>query len=1006
MKVKNVSKENFVIYGEVNNTPIKIKSFEKYQNFVDSNTNDINNVEENLFVTIFLSQKFTISDGSNNLTISFGTFERKNSFTKRYSVNDSIDFFPEKTNKFMFSNTEKTFTKIFEILSDILPKIEGNIEFKLIELQKDNWIDELKVLKEKLQNVTKLKGNILFVENSIFNNSEIIFNSENQIIISNSEFTNSVLNIKNINKISNTKILNSVLTSNFENFSQQKLISESSITNSKLENIVNISNSQILESEIRNINSITNSTLENSKLINVDSNEKNFKIDNSKINSLTYILSKVQVLGVDPGAFFVRSSNIDNLKIFGLQNLQMINSDVSTSKISSEKSKENIKSFILNDSNVSKSNLDFEYKNIQINKSEISNSNIKDFSEILNTKIFDSKIEVNEDFKDKIIKLSNSELQKTTLTNSNFNASTSINSEISNITQIDNSKIVQTKMISKNDIKTTILKLNSNNSNVYFSKDSTFNNLTLKDSEAKNITKILASDINISTIIGNIDEDTVITSAKINNSICEEVLITNCEINYSKVNNVNLSNSTISDCEKISNVKGDKNKFLESIIDNLDVNDSVINHTNLENSVLKKCIINESNIFDSKLERSTFFLSKIIESEFINSATSNCASVEKVKGENILLFDVKHIKNVVGTIIEVFGINLFENVVAKNAKIYFYNYILETKIENSIIKCEFNNLTKNNNFIESSIIKNSIVFETSGRKSTFENLNINNSLIENININDSLIKNTNIKSNEISEINNSEISDVFNWVIDQKLILNEVLIKKIINSIKIKGSILIEKTIINSENVILYNEFDDYIKIKNSIISEDSSIQNNSFINNALIKGNAVIFENCQIDGEISPLEIKTDENKKIFKFSIVDYQKILGPIKKLENEKDVTKQPQPIRTSYFNPQPIFSRRSVKTSEFFIGQKTKRIFNSLNNNDSLLSISGYTKIYEKAKISGSPKISGFVNIYGEAEIVDSPIIYGKINIFDDARISGKAELIKEEVINKYEERYE
>ena len=246
-------------------------------------------------------------------------------------------------------------------------------------------------------------------------------------------------------------------------------------------------------------------------------------------------------------------------------------------------------------------------------------------------------------------------------------------------------------------------------------------------------------------------------------------------------------------------------------------------------------------------------------------------------------------------------------------------------------------------------------------KSHINNLLLNNSKIINSKIIFNNKEKLKIKSSYIRNVKNLVIdNNVKNIIKDRKNKDDDFLISLIKNGVilnlnnnqKIEGRIEIINSLIKSNNIILFNNRYEEIKIKNSILLEDCSVQGNVEIENILLKGNAALFGNAKIKGAF-----------------------------------------------FFKDLNILDDRLIKS--FW---ELNDLYDQNSNN--ILLISGFTKIFDKTLINGTAKISGNINIYGESEIQDSPKIYGKINVLDDARVSGNIELFNEEIINKYDERFE
>ncbi len=347
----------------------------------------------------------------------------------------------------------------------------------------------------------------------------------------------------------------------------------------------------------------------------------------------------------------------------------------------------------------------------------------------------------------------------------------------------------------------------------------------------------------------------------------------------------------------------------DSFLKNLKIKTSTITNSNIQNNEIKTIedskIINSQNLFDisgSNME---------IESNLkISNLISNSSGNEKTIIQNSELENIE--------------INSSR---AKDSRIKNKDI---KKINNSYIVNSQNlfDISGSNMEIESNLKISNLISSSSGNEKTIiQNSELDNLKIKNSNIVNSKLSSIEIKSSKLININNLK-GDSENYCQ-----INNSKLKNLQNSQIIRGKLIINNSIINSKNVIFYNNENETIEIKNANIKEDASFFNNAKVTNANISGNSVVYGNGEIYGI---------------------------------NNIDESEEPH----------------------------------------NQLQVSGYSKIFDNAKVKDKTIVSGFVNIYGEAETTDSPKIYGKINILDDARISGNAELSKEEIINKYEERFE
>ncbi len=371
-----------------------------------------------------------------------------------------------------------------------------------------------------------------------------------------------------------------------------------------------------------------------------------------------------------------------------------------------------------------------------------------------------------------------------------------------------------------------------------------------------------------------------------------------------------------------------------------------------------------------------------------------------------------------------------------------FNGEIEFNVNEEEIQLEITNTTINSlekvKIIDSNISDSDLSFNTLEKYTIQSSIIMNASRLQNTNVYNSEISKVNITSKKpstISENSNIENSNITFKTQDtytirtseidnaRKLINTNILNSKISNSnikSKIVATISNSSSIQNSKieldtsispniNKSVINQSDLYVtadelKITNSLLYKNEDIN---------IKGvnNTITF----IDSEIGNLE-----NKQYLLGSLYIANSSIKDRVLFFNKSEEWIE---IHNSFISQDCIISNNSFIQNSVLTGNTT--IFNNsqiigegvnINSDENKIgasidansgvAIAGYTKVYEKAIVKDKANISGFINIYGESEVSNQPTIYGRVNILDDARVSGKAQLDKEEIINKYDERYE
>ena len=747
----NVLFNNFSkLIEDLNTKTEKVKESSNYSS-VNNDMSAINNLVSQYNTPVDNTENNEITNNIENLTrtiINSGSESNSNIVNFRDNVNDINRLFNDLNNELSLnvsldnikldladlnvgsnetSNTEDidyiNNRNINDITSNIVNNASNNVSSLsslLNNISDSNQSEENNVNTTNTQNTSNSSLSNIDTDNTINN----LDNRQNSNISNISDQTNSNIDNSNINNLNNQNT--DISNLNNKNID---LSNVSSLNNHNISDIINN-----LSNENASSTNISNSSNEVSNLSNISENNQNNVENTSNLNNQDSSISNVNQSNNESNSSNnvntlnnIDNSNRENTNLSNINNLS--NENVDLDNVSSLNN-QNINDIINNLNNESASSTNIN--NISNNKNIDSNiSNNQDNSSI--NRISQSNAEnINNLSLNDISNLNNEDIELSNINNQNISDIVNNLDNQRNINNTDNSNYED------NDTNISNVKNLNNSSN-------DVNNL---NNDITNLSNSISKNINKSNN-ENVDIDNVNTLNNQNiNDIADNLNNANIETTGRNVpsNNIrNLSNQSTNVNNEINNLRNETSNLTNN-------QDNISNESsNNENNILKN--IDNSNNQDISLNNENTNLNNEINN--LNSQISNLSN-NLSNNENISLSDeVNNAINQISNSSDNRNINSNNETNNTNNEISSSTSNDLSNIENTNLNNDISNL--NNEIANSSNNVNNLSNEIANSSNNVNNLN-----------------NENVDLDNISNINNRNISDIINNLDSENVNLNNI----------------------------------------------------------------------------------------------------------------------------------------------------------------------------------------------------------------------------------------
>lgn len=747
----NVLFNNFSkLIEDLNTKTEKVKESSNYSS-VNNDMSAINNLVSQYNTPVDNTENNEITNNIENLTrtiINSGSESNSNIVNFRDNVNDINRLFNDLNNELSLN---VSLDNIKLDLADLNVGSNETSNTEDIDYINNRNINDItsNIVNNASNNVSSLSSLLNNISNS--NQSE-----ENNVNTTNTQNTSnsSLSNIDTDNTINN---LDNRQNSNISNISDQ---TNSNIDNSNINNLNNqntdISNLNNKNIDLSNVSSLNNHNI--SDIINNLSNENasstNISNSSNEVNNLSNISESSQ-------------NNIDNTSTLNNQDSSISNVNQSNNESNSSNNVNTLNNIdnsnrentnLSNINNLSNENVDLD------NVSSLNNQNINDIinnlnnesasstniNNISNNKNIDSNISNNQD-NSSINRISQSNAEN--INNLSLNDISNLNNEdieLSNINNRNISDIVNNLDNQRNINNTDNSNYEDNDTNISNVKNlnNSSNDVNNLNNDITNLSNSISKNINKSNN-ENVDIDNVNTLNNQNiNDIADNLNNANIETTGRNVpsNNIrNLSNQSTNVNNEINNLRNETSNLTNN-------QDNISNESsNNENNILKN--IDNSNNQDISLNNENTNLNNEINN--LNSQISNLSN-NLSNNENISLSDeVNNAINQISNSSDNRNINSNNETNNANNEISSNTSNNLSNIENTNLNNDISNL--NNEIANSSNNVNNLSNEIANSSNNVNNLN-----------------NENVDLDNISNINNRNISDIINNLDSENVNLNNI----------------------------------------------------------------------------------------------------------------------------------------------------------------------------------------------------------------------------------------